>query len=159
MAELTELALWEQIFVKAYPFRRARWPATAPVKPLAVARIALITTAGLHLAEQEPFDTSIKGGDCSYRWIPAEVSLTELQMTHRSHAFDRQGVDQDRNLCFPLDRFREFEAEDVTGSLNHRHLSLMGSITAPGRLLRQTAPEVARELKRDQVDLAFLVPV
>lgn len=159
MAELKELALWEQIFVKAYPFRQARWSALAPVKPLAVARIALITTAGLHLAEQESFNTSTKGGDCSYRWIPAGVPLSELQMTHRSHAFDRRGIDQDRNLCFPLDRFRELEAEGAAGSLNHRHLSFMGSITAPGRLMRQTAPEAARELKRDRVDLAFLVPV
>ena len=131
----------------------------APVKPLAVARIALITTAGLHLSEQEPFDTSIKGGDCSFRWIPSNAPVAGLQMTHRSHAFDRRGVDQDRNLCFPLDRFRELVAEGVVGQLNHRHLSFMGSITAPGRLRRQTAPEAARELKRDGVELAFLVPV
>ena len=159
MAKLAELALWEQLFVKAYPFRQARWRRAAPATALAAARTALITTAGLHLAGQDPFDTSIKGGDCSYRWIPGEVPVADLQMTHRSHAFDRRGVDQDRNLCFPLERFRELEAERVVGSLNHRHLSLMGSITAPGRLRRQTAPEAARELKGDGVDLAFLVPV
>ena len=159
MAELAELALWEQIFVRAYPFRQARWRAAAPATTLAAARTALITTAGLHMAGQDPFDTSIKGGDCSYRWIPGDVQLPELEMTHRSHAFDRRGVDQDRNLCFPLERFRELVTEGVVGSLNHRHLSWMGSITAPGRLLRQTAPEAARELKGDGVDLAFLVPV
>ena len=159
MAKLAELALWEQLFVKAYPFRQARWRRAAPATALAAARTALITTAGLHLAGQDPFDTSIKGGDCSYRWIPGDVQLPKLEMTHPSHAFYRPRGDQDRNLCFPLERFRELEAERVVGSLNHRHLSLMGSITAPGRLRRQTAPEAARELKGDGVDLAFLVPV
>ena len=159
MAELAELARWEQLFVKAYPFRQARWSQVAPIRPLRESRVGIVTTAGLHLAAQEPFDTSIKGGDYSYRWIPADVSLPELRMSHRSKAFDRQGVDQDLNLCFPLDRFRELAAEGAIGGLNHRHLSFMGSITAPGRLLRQTAPEAAQEFKRDGVDLAFLVPV
>ncbi len=35
----------------------------------------------------------------------------------------------------------------------------MGSITAPGRLMRETAPEAARWLVDDGVDVAILVPV
>ena len=49
--------------------------------------------------------------------------------------------------------------EQVVKFMNERHLSFMGSITAPGRLLRDTAPEAARLLKEDGVDLAFLTPV
>jgi D-proline reductase (dithiol) PrdB len=45
------------------------------------------------------------------------------------------------------------------GALNHRHFSFMGSITAPGRLISETAPAVAQLLQEDQVDAAFLVPV
>jgi D-proline reductase (dithiol) PrdB len=66
---------------------------------------------------------------------------------------------RDRNLAFPLDRFRELVAEGILGSLSDRHLSFMGSITAPGRLLRDTAPEAARTLRAGGVSLAFLVPV
>jgi len=43
--------------------------------------------------------------------------------------------------------------------VNQRHLSFMGSITAPGRLMRRTAPEAARALQADGVDVALLVPV
>jgi hypothetical protein len=35
----------------------------------------------------------------------------------------------------------------------------MGSITAPGRLVRDAAPEIARRLVHDGVDIALLVPV
>ncbi len=35
----------------------------------------------------------------------------------------------------------------------------MGSITAPRRLVRDTAPEIARRLLENQVDVALLVPV
>jgi D-proline reductase (dithiol) PrdB len=45
------------------------------------------------------------------------------------------------------------------GALNHRHFSFMGSITAPGRLISETAPAVAQLLQEDQVDAALLVPV
>ncbi len=45
------------------------------------------------------------------------------------------------------------------GSLSQRHFSLMGSITAPSRLVSETAPEVAAKLRTDRVDAVFLVPV
>jgi D-proline reductase (dithiol) PrdB len=159
MAELRDLPLWEQVFMKAYPYRQAKWSRPAAVKPLREARIAIITSAALTLAEQTPFDSSIKGGDCSYRSIPGDVDVRSLRTSHRSHSFDREGILQDPNLAFPLDRLRELVAEGILGSLAGRHLSFMGSITAPGRLLRDTAPEAAAALREEGVDLALLVPV
>jgi hypothetical protein len=35
----------------------------------------------------------------------------------------------------------------------------MGSITAPGRLIKRTAPQAAQSLVDDGVDVAILVPV
>jgi hypothetical protein len=35
----------------------------------------------------------------------------------------------------------------------------MGSITATGRLVKETAPEIAARFVEDQVDVALLVPV
>src|SRR4051812_29721113 len=134
MAELSELPLWMQAFMKAYPYRRSQWTVPAPAKPFAEARVALVTTAGLHMPDQPRFDASIKGGDTSYRVIPGDVNVQQLLIAHRSSAFDHGGIEADRNLCFPLDRFRELEAERVIGELNPRHLSFMGSVTAPARL-------------------------
>ena len=61
--------------------------------------------------------------------------------------------------AFPIDRVRELAAAGRIGSVNHRHLSCMGSITAPGRLIVNTAPPAARMLVEDGVDVALLVPV
>ena len=159
MAEPEELPLWIQVFLKAYPYRRARWGAPAAVMPLRESKVVLVTTAGLHLSGQPPFNISMKGGDCSYRWIPNSTAVQQLRVAHRSKEFNQEGVEQDRNLCFPLDRFRELVEEGIVGSMNERHLSFMGSITAPGRLIHETAPEAAKALKEEGVDLAFLVPV
>jgi len=87
------------------------------------------------------------------------VEIEQLRIAHRSSAFDQTGALKDRNLVFPLHRFRELVARGEVGSLNHRHFSFMGSITVPGRLISETAPQVAAKLREDQVDAVFLVPV
>jgi len=160
MATLKELDLKLRAFMRFYRYKRYDWTPNAPLKkPLNECRFGLITTAGLHLPDQLPFDDELKAGDCSYREIPNDIDVQTLQISHQSTAFDQRGAHEDRNLVFPLDRFRELETEKTIGGLNHRHFSFMGSITAPRRLLENTAPEVARIFKTDAVDAVFLVPV
>jgi len=43
-----------------------------------------------------------------------------LLESHKSGAFDHSGVQADRNLAFPLDRFQELEMRAAIGVLNHR---------------------------------------
>jgi hypothetical protein len=50
-------------------------------------------------------------------------------------------------------------AAGFIGSLNHRFLSIMGSVTAPGRLIKKTIPQVVPKLIEDQVDIAILIPI
>ncbi|MGE5324262.1 MAG: glycine/sarcosine/betaine reductase selenoprotein B family protein, partial [Actinomycetota bacterium] len=101
----------------------------------------------------------VRGGDFSFRELPGGLDVNELQIAHRSSAFDQSGALKDRNLVFPLDRFRELVDQKALGSLNYRHFSFMGSITAPRRLITETGPAVAALLEKDRVDAAFLVPV
>jgi len=88
-----------------------------------------------------------------------DTDLDELLVGQKSDAFDPSGLRQDKNLAFPLQRFKELEHAGTIGRLNRRHLSFMGSITAPERLIRETGPEAVRLLVEDQVDAAFLTPV
>jgi len=111
------------------------------------------------LPGQPRFDETIKGGDCSFREIPAATVPGQLVDTHRSESFDHRGVQSDPNLAFPLERVLELAARGRIGSVNDRHLSFMGSITAPGRLTRDSAPAAAALLVADEVDVALLVPV
>ncbi|MCZ6676517.1 MAG: glycine/sarcosine/betaine reductase selenoprotein B family protein [Candidatus Poribacteria bacterium] len=160
MASFDELDFKLRAFMKFYRYRRYDSTPHAPLqRPLASCRVALVTTAGLHTLAQEPFDDHFKGGDYSYREIPNTVDVQTLTIAHRSTAYDQSGGEADRNLVFPLDRFRELEQEGKIGALNDRHFSFMGSQTAPGRLIKRTAPEVAQHLKADSVDVVFLTPV
>lgn len=160
MARFSQLGLKDRILMTAYPYRRADWtPGARLGKPLSQCRIAVVTTAALYQPDQEPFDEAFRGGDYTYRVISRDCDLSSLKLGHRSHSFDHSGVLSDKNLALPLDRFRELQREGAIGELNHRHFSFMGSITAPGRLVSQTAPECAAMLAEDAVDAVFLTPV
>ena len=160
MAHLSELPLALRLFLRAYPWRPIDPVPWTPLRePLSRCRLALVSSAGFVAPGQEPFDESVRGGDPSFREIPGDVDLATLRETHRSESFDHSGLARDRNLAFPLERLRELVRAGRLGSLAPRHLSFMGSILAPGRLVRQTAPEAAARLVADGVEAALLVPV
>ncbi len=121
--------------------------------------MALVSSAGFVLPTQERFDGKRRGGDPTFRLVPSNADPCTLVDTHRSASFDHAGMRRDPNLAFPIDRLNELQESGRIGSVNRRHLSFMGSITAPGRLVRETAPEAARWLVEDGVDVALLVPV
>jgi D-proline reductase (dithiol) PrdB len=118
-----------------------------------------VSSAGLVLAGDEPFDMKLRGGDPSYRIVPAGANPASLVDSHRSDAFDHTGMRDDPNLAFPLERMRELVAAGVIGSLAPHAVSVMGSITAPGKFVRETAPAIVELLRDDRVDGALLVPV
>lgn len=162
MATYGEMALKYRLFMKAYPLARYAInpvPCAKLEKPLSTVRLALVTTAGFYTPEQAGFDSFLKSGDASFREIPNTVITSTLIESHVSDAFDHSGVQADRNLAFPLDRFRELVARGAIGSLNHRQFSFMGSILRPRRLIEETAPQVAERLRFDGVDVVFLTPV
>ena len=160
MARLSDLSVKNRLFMAAYRYRAlSPVPWARPRRPLREARVALVTTAALHAPGQEPFDTKKKGGDVSFRAIPADADLPRLTSAHRSDAFDPAGLRADRNLGFPLGRLREMEAAGTIGSLAPRALSFMGSISAPLRLVKETAPAATSLLAEDGADVALLVPL
>jgi D-proline reductase (dithiol) PrdB len=108
---------------------------------------------------QPPFDLTVRGGDYSFREIPLETFLDTLRIGHKSDAFDHSGIESDKNLALPLDRLRELKAEGCIGDVAPHHYTLMGSISAPARLVNITAPEIARRLSEDQADGVLLTPV
>ncbi len=167
MAQLDDIELVERLFLKGYPFQRygprPENPASTAITPLRKAlsacTVAVVTTAGLSLPNQPPFDASIKMGDSSFREFPGDISPQLLEMNHRSWSFDQTGVLRDRNLVMPLDRLREMQQRGEIGTIAPHHYSFMGSIVGPSKLTKQSAPEVAHRLVQDGVDVVLLTPV
>jgi D-proline reductase (dithiol) PrdB len=160
MAQRQDLSDSLRIFLETYRWRRIDpVPVARLAKPLSESRVALVSSAGFVVPGDEPFSGSVRGGDYSYRVIPADTDLRALEEYHRSESFSHDGVEADRNMGLPLDRLHELAAEGVIGSVAPRHVSLTGLITAPGRLVKETLPEVGNLLISDRVDVALMVPV
>jgi D-proline reductase (dithiol) PrdB len=122
-------------------------------RPLSASRVALVTTAGIHLRSDAPFT----GRDPSFRVIPAATPPADIVQSHASLGFDRTAFQRDINVVFPVDRVREFVERGEIGSLGPTYYAFMGAQYPPyDTLLLDTGPEVARRLRRDGVDVVFL---
>ena len=77
----------------------AKVPFTPLRKPLRACRLALITTGGVHLREQPPYDMADPRGDPSYRAIPADTPYARLTITH--DYYDHRDAERDLNESSP----------------------------------------------------------
>ncbi|MDF1800401.1 MAG: glycine/sarcosine/betaine reductase selenoprotein B family protein [Planctomycetota bacterium] len=160
MAQTSELTLTTRLFLKAYRWRQIDPVPFAPLsKPLAECRVGLVSSAGFVAPGVEPFDEELRGGDSSWRSVPSDADTSSFSDSHRSESFDHTGMERDPELVFPLTRLHELAAEGWIGEVAPRHASCMGSITATGRLVNESAPDMAAQFVEDQVDLVLLVPV
>ncbi len=129
-------------------------PAFRRPKPLAESKVAIVTTAALHV----PGDDLYTAGDTSYRVIGAEVR--DLVLGHWSPNFDRVGFAADLNVVYPIDRLVELAADGVIGSVAPRHFAFAGNQEDTVSSIRlDSGPRAAREMIRDGVDVVLLTPV
>mgnify|MGYP000142831964 CR=1 FL=1 len=116
-------------------------------------RLAIITTAGLHLRDDRPFHLE---PDDFYRVIPGNVKAYDLVMSHLAASFDRSGFQRDWNVVFPLDRLREMVNQGILNSLADFHYSV--SSAHGGEEFAAPAREIASFLKKDNVNGVLLLP-
>jgi hypothetical protein len=136
----------------------------APVrKPLRESRVALLSTAGLSMRGDTPFDMELERrnplrGDPSWRRLRADADAASIEANHLH--IDTGYVLRDLNVALPLDRLRELVAAGEVGALAPTHYSIMGYQGNDTRELEQrSAPEIAAAMRSEGVDLALLVPV
>lgn len=160
---MSNFAQIEQDFIRKRAYKDFEWVVNAspskinPLKPsIDQAKIALVTTAGVHRKSDQPFDITNPLGDHTYRVIPAEAALESLMLSHVGYNIKK--ISQDINCVFPLERMRELKNEGIIGKLNERHFSFMGYTPITQPLLHETAPQVAAQLREDAVDLVLLFP-
>jgi len=138
-------------------------PWTPLAKPLAAARIALVTTAGINVRGVDPpFDyereqREPQWGDPTYRALPRDLRQDQVQSGHLH--INNDDIDRDFNVALPLGRLLELEAEGVIGSAAATHYSFMGYQPDTTEWRQRYAPEVAARLKADQVEAVVLTPV
>lgn len=129
-------------------------PWTPLQRRLSESRLALVTSAGLHLRGDQPF----VGNEQSYRVIPRSANPADIIQSHVSIGFDHVGIYRDINVTWPMDRLQELVGQGVIGSLSNNNYSFMGALRDPAKVIEETGPEVAQLLLDDGVDVALLTP-
>lgn len=129
---------------------------TPLAKPLSESKVALVGSAGVHLADQEPFHVETVLGDPTYRLLPDDLDPRRLRFTH-TH-YDTSSAEADPNVVFPLECLHDAVAEGRIGSASSVHIGMMGFNPNPGPIADETAPAVTEILTREEVDVVVLVP-
>jgi D-proline reductase (dithiol) PrdB len=123
------------------------------VGPLSSARIALLTSTAVRTPEQPAFEPP---EDAGYRLIPAEPYSTDLVMDHRSPL--GLGPREDPEIVFPRAALIALAQRGLIGSVASTHFSFLGGTRNHHGVEKELAPALAVELKKENVDLALLVP-
>jgi D-proline reductase (dithiol) PrdB len=138
-------------------------PWTPVVKPLAASKLALLSTAGLSMKGDVPFDMDFERkhptrGDSSWRALRADATVDSIEANHLH--IDTGYIERDLNVALPLERARELIAAGRLGALADTHYSTMGyQGNDTTELEQRSAPEIAARMRSEEVDLALLAPV
>lgn len=117
-------------------------------------RVSFLTTAGVHLAEEDPFD--VEAGDWSVRFIPADTEPEKLTVSH-TH-YDTKAVKEDVNTVFPLHALRDLEAEKKIGAVTPTLFGMMGYIPRTDKLMKKSVPIILKRLQEENADILLLSP-
>ncbi|MBI5492176.1 MAG: hypothetical protein HY893_04500 [Deltaproteobacteria bacterium] len=131
----------------------------APVrKRLSGSKVAIVTTAGVHLRSQTAFDMHDPDGDPTWRELPLSTPGDGYTITH--DYYDHADADRDLNIVFPIDRLKEMKEAGIIGAISEVNFGFMGHIDGPHveTLIKKTAPEIAKRLKTEEVDVVLLTP-
>ncbi|MBI5327392.1 MAG: hypothetical protein HZB80_03725 [Deltaproteobacteria bacterium] len=150
--------LVERWIRKTAPWKVEGIPWTPATKPVKNCKVAIVTTAGVHLKTQKPFDMQDPNGDPTYREIPADAPKKQLIITH--DYYDHKDADKDINIVFPIDRLKELKDTGEIGDIASLNFGFMGHIDGSHiyTLINVTAQEAALKLKIQDVDAVILTP-
>ena len=130
-------------------------------KPLDECKITVITTGGVHLDDDRPFDLERERrepswGDPSFRVLPADVDSDRIAVSH--FHYNPDDVLADLDVLVPVPLLRRLVDEGDVGAVTARHYSFMGFQLQPEALLKDHLPRVIENLREDEADAVILTP-
>lgn len=136
-------------------------PWTLLSKPLSDCTVALISTGGIALKTDRPFNQEGERqnpwwGDPSYRTIPHTAGGGDIRVYHLH--IDPSLAEGDLNCLLPIERLSELVEEKRVGSAALSHYSFMGYLLEPQELLEKSIPAIIEHLRADKVDVVVLIP-
>ncbi len=131
-------------------------PFTPLTKPLSECTVTMLTSGGISQCTAPAWDPMSRN-DHRLDAIPNDADSADFQI-HDAY-YDHRDADEDLNCQFPIDRLRELVEAGELGALAPRFWSgFMGRIYNRTKVIEESAPAYAAELKKDEVDLLIAVP-
>ena len=122
-------------------------------KPLSQAKVAIVTTAGLHRENMPGFEI----GDSDFHYETLARHIRDLQLGHHSVNFDRGGFAADFNVVYPIDRLEELAIAGVIGAVAENHYAFAGNQSATVSEIRlDSGPHCAGKMLAENVDVVLL---
>ena len=122
-------------------------------KPLSQAKVAIVTTAGLHRENMPGFEI----GDSDFHYETLARHIRDLQLGHNSVNFDRGGFAADFNVVYPIDRLEELAIAGVIGAVAENHYAFAGNQSATVSEIRlDSGPHCAGKMLAENVDVVLL---
>jgi D-proline reductase (dithiol) PrdB len=137
-------------------------PWTPLTKPLSECTVSLVSSAGIALKTDRPFEPEIERADPwfadpSYRVLPRTVRSGEIRVCHLH--INPTFAEQDLNTVLPAERLVELTELREIGAVAPSHYSYMGYTLRPERLLQESLPGIVQQLREEHVHVVVLVPV
>ncbi|MEN8245030.1 MAG: glycine/sarcosine/betaine reductase selenoprotein B family protein [Thermodesulfobacteriota bacterium] len=131
------------------------------IKPLAETTFALMTSAGINMHDDPPFDMERERrepiwGDPSYRRIPVIATPADIDVNHLH--VNTSYIKKDINVALPINRFQELSADNTIGALAPTAYSYYGYQMDPTVLINETMPQVVADMKAEGVDAVLITP-
>jgi D-proline reductase (dithiol) PrdB len=154
------LKAWVRTFIPEEDFN-GPVPWTSMSKPLSQTTLALVTSAGISLKSDPPFDMEKEKreplwGDRSFRTIPRKTTEKDINVNHLH--INTTYIKQDINVILPLARMAEFENEKMIGRLAPTAYSFYGFQWENTDFLREAIEPISKKMKVEGVEAVLLTP-
>jgi D-proline reductase (dithiol) PrdB len=154
------LTAWVQTFIPEEKFKGSI-PWTPMSNPLNQATIALVTSAGISLKSDPPFDMEREKreplwGDRSFRMIPRGTTENDIEVNHLH--INTTYIKRDINVMLPLVRMAELEKEKIIGRLASTAYSFYGFQWQNTEFLSKAIEPISKKMKLEEVEAVLLTP-
>jgi D-proline reductase (dithiol) PrdB len=154
------LAAWIRSYIPDTEFS-GPIPWTPMVKALSRAKLALVTSAGISLKTDPPFDMEREKreptwGDHSFRKIPDGTTAQDINANHLH--INTAYLLKDINVMLPIERLAEFKKEGLIGEMAPTAYSYYGFQWQSTEFIQTAIAPMAECMQNEGVDAVLLTP-
>lgn len=155
-----KLSAWIRSTIPQEPFSGAI-PFQPLVKPLGEITVALVTSAGISLKTDAPFDMEREKreptyGDPTWRAIPRGATGADVAVNHMH--INTGYITEDIDVMLPLTRMAELEADGIIGALAPTSYSFYGFQWGSDAFIETAISPMTAQMKQEGVEAVFLTP-